>query len=226
VVTDVAPEESLNLEFGVHARLGDGVNVDVTAFRNTFDNQIVVGSIAGGSTPLAEGETEYAGVELSGWASLEALTVAGWTPYLQLAYTWLPKADIESPFRRVDTGALITGANAGNRLPYAPEHLLTASIGAELAAGVDVHLEYVLVDDQYADFANTEIAPVNGNGQIGEISSYRIWNVSANWTLPGQPVTLFATAKNLADDSYIVDRTRGILTAPPRLVQAGVEVRF
>ncbi len=226
VVTDVAPEESLNLELGVHAQLGDGINLDITAFRNTFDNQIVVGSIAGGSTPLAEGETAYAGVEVSGWASLEALTVAGWTPYVQLAYTWLPKADIESPFRRVDTGALIAGADAGNRLPYAPEHLLTASIGAELPAGVDIHLEYVLVDNQYADFANTEIAPANGNGQIGEISSYRIWNISANWTLPGRPVTLFATAKNLADDSYIVDRTRGILTAPPRLVQAGVEVRF
>jgi Fe(3+) dicitrate transport protein len=32
--------------------------------------------------------------------------------------------------------------------------------------------------------------------------------------------------KNLLDDVFIVDRTRGILPASPRLVQAGLTVRF
>jgi Fe(3+) dicitrate transport protein len=143
-----------------------------------------------------------------------------------MAYTWLPTADIESNFRRVDTGALIPGAESGNRLPYAPEHLLTARAGARSQSGIDVHVELVLVDDQYADFANTESAPQNGNGQLGEISSYHIWNVAVNWHVPGMPLTVFATVKNVADEDYIVDRTRGILTAPPRLVQGGFEVRF
>jgi Fe(3+) dicitrate transport protein len=87
-------------------------------------------------------------------------------------------------------------------------------------------VEFVMVDDQYADFANTRFASPTGSGQVGEIDSYHIWNVALNWQMPNYPVTLFATAKNLADDDYIVDRTRGIQTAPPRLVQGGFEVRF
>lgn len=226
VVTDVGPEESVNMELGLRSRLTDTVNLDVTLFRNDFDNQIVVGSIAGGSTPLAEGQSLYQGLEVTGYASRAGLGGFDWTPYAQVAFTYLPIADIESAFVRVDNGSAIPGAEDGNRLPYAPKHLLTASVGAQLPVGFDVHVEYVLVDDQYADFANTELAAPAGNGQIGEIDSYRIWNVSLNWRLPGYPVTLFATAKNLADDDYIVDRTRGIQTAAPRLVQGGFEVRF
>jgi Fe(3+) dicitrate transport protein len=226
VVTDVNVEESLNFEIGVRSRPTDETSLDITLFRNDFDNQIAVGSIAGGSTPLAEGETLYEGIEVSGYASRDGLGGFDWTPYAQIAYTYLPTADIESSFVRVDTGATIPGADDGNRLPYAPEHLLTARVGAQLPAGIDAHVEFVMVDDQYADFANTRLATANGNGQIGKIDSYQIWNVSLNWRLPNQPVTLFATAKNLGDDDYIVDRTRGILTAPPRLVQGGFEVRF
>jgi Fe(3+) dicitrate transport protein len=226
VVTDVNPEESVNLELGVRSRPTDETTLDVTLFRNDFDNQVAVGSIAGGSTPLAEGETLYEGIEVSAYASRDGLGGLDWTPYVQVAYTWLPTADIESPFVRVDNRTVIPGAKDGNRLPYAPEHLLTARTGARLPAGLDFHVELVLVDDQYADFANTESAAPTGNGQIAEMDSYHIWNVSLNWKVPNYPVTLFATAKNVADDDYIVDRTRGILTAPPRLVQGGVEVRF
>jgi Fe(3+) dicitrate transport protein len=226
VVTDVNPEESLNAELGLRSRLTDEVTLDVTLFRNDFDNQIVVGSIAGGSTPLAEGQALYEGLEIAGYASRDGLGGVAWTPYLQLAYTYLPTADIESPFVQVANGAAIAGAEDGNRLPYAPKHMLTTSVGAQLPAGFDVHVEFVMVDDQYADFANTRFASPSGNGQVGEIDSYHIWNVALNWQMPNYPVTLFATAKNLADDDYIVDRTRGIQTAPPRLVQGGFEVRF
>jgi len=226
VVTDVNPEESTNVELGVRAQVSADVTVDATLFRNDFDNQIAVGSIAGGSTPLAEGEALYEGVEVSTWMQREALFGWKWTPYVQLAYTYLPTADIESAFVRVDTGAVIPGAEDGNRLPYAPEHLVTTTMGATLPGGFDVHVELVFVDDQYADFANTRDPVAGGNGQIGEIDRYHIWNAALNWHVPQYPVTVFATAKNVADDDYIVDRTRGILTAPPRLLQAGVEVRF
>lgn len=224
--TDVNPEESLNAELGLRFRAGDGTSVELAAFRNDFDNQIAVGSIAGGSTPLAEGKALYEGLEFALQASREDVFGPGWTPVLQVSYTWLPTADIEGEFRRVDTGAPIAGAGEGNRLPYAPEHLLTASAGLRMPNAVDLRLELVLVDEQYADFANTRRPPALGNGQIGEIDAYHIWNIAANWTLPGMPLTLFATVKNLADRDYIVDRTRGILTAPPRLVQAGAEYRF
>jgi Fe(3+) dicitrate transport protein len=50
--------------------------------------------------------------------------------------------------------------------------------------------------------------------------------VAANWNVPGQRFSFFVTVKNLGDESYIVDRTRGIQTAPPRLLQAGAEFRL
>jgi len=223
--TQVNAEESTNLEVGIRSNFG-GLNLDATLFRTDFDTQIAVGSIAGGSTPLAEGETLYEGLELAAYTSFEDLFGWNWTPYAQLAWTWLPTADLESAFTRVDNRTVIPGALKGNRLPYAPEHLVTASIGAKWPYGVDAHLELVYVDDQYADFANTREAPVNGNGQFGEIDSYSIWNVAVNWTPESWPVTLFTTIKNIGGKKYIVDRTRGILTSPPRMVQAGVEVRF
>jgi Fe(3+) dicitrate transport protein len=226
VVTDVSPEESLNAELGLRYTAEDGSRFEATAFRNGFDNQIVVGSIAGGSTPLAEGEALYEGLEVSAYTSRDDALGPGWSPFAQFAWTWLPTADIRSPFTRVDTGVAVPGAEDGNRLPYAPEHLLTASVGLRMPAGFDVHLEMVYVDEQFADFSNTRQAPIGGNGQIGRIDDYLIWNVAANWNVPGQRFSFFVTVKNLGDESYIVDRTRGIQTAPPRLLQAGAEFRL
>jgi Fe(3+) dicitrate transport protein len=223
--THVNAEESRNLEVGVRSNFGI-FSLDATFFRTDFDTQIAVGSIAGGSTPLAEGETRYEGMELAAYADSEHLFGWNWTPYAQLALTCLPTADLESSFVRVDNGSVIPGAIKGNRLPYAPERLVTASIGAKWPMGIDAHVELVYVDDQYADFANTRKAPANGNGQIGEIGGYSIWNVAMNWTPESWPVTLFTTVKNIGGKKYVVDRTRGILTSPPRMVQAGVEVRF
>ncbi|MBM4203808.1 MAG: TonB-dependent receptor [Gammaproteobacteria bacterium] len=223
--THVNAEKSRNLEAGIRSNFG-ALSLDATLFRTDFDTQIAVGSIAGGSVPLAEGETRYEGLELAAYTNFENLFGWNWTPYAQLAWTWLPTADLESAFTRVDNRTLIPGALKGNRLPYAPEYLVTASIGAKWSHGLDAHLELVYVDDQYADFANTREAAVNGNGQFGEISSYNIWNISLNWTPETWPVTLFTTVKNIGGKKYIVDRTRGILTSPPRMVQAGVEVRF
>ncbi len=223
--TSVNAEKSHNLELGLRTELG-AMSLDATLFRTRFDTQIAVGSIAGGSTPLAEGETLYEGLEVSAYTSRENLFGWTWTPYVQLAWTWLPTADLESDFLRVDNRTLIPGAIEGKRLPYAPEHLLTASIGAELPAGFDANLELVHVTDQYADFENTKEPLANGNGQIGEIQGYTIFNAALNWELPDYPLTLFATVKNIGGDKYIVDRTRGILVSPPRMVQAGAELRF
>jgi len=224
--TDVNPDESTNWELGARTRLGDGMSLDITLFRNDFDNQVAVGSIAGGSTPLAEGRTRYEGVEVSGRADFADAFGLAWTPYVQVAYMALPTAEMRSAFFRVDNGAAVPGSASGQRLPYAPKNLLTAGAGALLPGGFDLHLEYVYTDDQYADFANTRLPVAGGNGQLGRLDSYGIWNVSANWRVADTGFTVFATAKNLADKDYIVDRTRGILTGSPRLLQAGAEYRF
>ncbi len=226
VTVDLDAEESWNYELGARVRPRPALTLETTAFVNDFRRQIAVGSIAAGSTPLATGATRYEGAELLTRLEIGQLLDSPHHPFLELAYTWLPTADQESAFIRVDNGAAVTGSAAGNRLPYAPEHLLTAALGYRHYAGVDTRLEAVYVGSQYADFANTADAAANGTGQVGEIAGYTVWNVVLNYSLPGTGFGVFATAKNVFDKVYIADRTRGILPGAPRLVQAGVEYTF
>lgn len=217
--TDVGAELSTNWEIGVRTEPMTGTNLQATLFRNDFSRQIAVGSIAGGSTPLARGETLYQGLELSGKASLAA------GMYLRGAYTWLPTAEQTTPFTQVVNGALVAGSAAGKRLPYAPEHLLTAALGYT-AGGLDMQIEGVYVGEQFSDFASTVAVAPNGNGQTGLINDYTIWNATLNYQLQPKKTTLFLTVKNLADKTYIADRTRGILPGSPRLIQAGLKYSF
>ncbi len=224
--TDVGPEESWNYELGLRAQPAPGAGLQATLFRNDFERQIAVGSIAGGSTPLAEGETLYQGLELSARVDGGGLRGTPDNPYLRVAYTYLPTAEQETAFTQVVGGATVTGSAAGNRLPYAPEHQLTATVGYATARGLDAGIEAVYMGGQYSDFANTESAAVNGNGQTGKIEGYTIWNAVLNYRLRASGAILFLAVKNLTDETSIVDRTRGILPGGPRLVQAGLKYRF
>jgi Fe(3+) dicitrate transport protein len=87
-------------------------------------------------------------------------------PYVQIAYTWIPTAEATSAFRclplsdgSISTscpGGVVYGSKPGNRLPYAPENLLTAKIGYAHPIGFDVSLEAVFTDQQFGDFMNLE----------------------------------------------------------------------
>ncbi|HWQ94310.1 MAG TPA: TonB-dependent receptor, partial [Gammaproteobacteria bacterium] len=118
--TDVDAEKSWNYELGVRTGAVEGVNAQLALFHNDFSNQIAVGSIAGGSTPLAQGETLYQGVELSARLDGGKLMKTTGNPFLQLAYTWLPTAESQTPFKQVSDGVSVSGSATGKRLPYAP----------------------------------------------------------------------------------------------------------
>lgn len=231
---DLDAEKSVNYELGLRARPVAGIALEVTGFRTDFSRQIAVGSIAGGSTPLAAGETLYQGLEISGRAEVGRLM--GWSqrPFVELAYTLLPTAKSQTPLRCVvasgstcAAGDPVPGSAAGKRLPYAPRNLFTGTLGYAHAAGFDLRLEAVFIDEQFSDFANTDQAPADGTGQIGKIDSSLILNAAANYRVQSVAgLGFFVTAKNLADKDYIVDRTRGILTGAPRQVQGGFEYKF
>lgn len=224
--TEVDAEESWNYEAGVRSAIGRRANVAATLFRNDFDNLISVGQIAGGNTPLAEGEALIEGLELSGQIESETISALGGRAFFDVAYTHLFTAESTTLFRQVATGAIVAGSASGNDLPYAPENLLTASVGFIHRSGWDMRLEAVYIDDQFSDFANTRNAPVDGNGQIGIIPNYTILNAAINYRLKPYRTTLFLTAKNLGDRDHIVDRTRGIATGIPRLVYGGLKFDF
>jgi Fe(3+) dicitrate transport protein len=213
-VTDVDPEKSANFEIGVRAMALAGLDLQLAYFRNDYDNLIAVGSIAGGSTPLSQGEALFSGVEFGArYAHTSGL-------FASLALTWLEQAEQSSAFENVATGAVV--GVAGNRQPYAPRTTATAAVGFA-AARFDVQTEVQYVGAQFSDFANT-VTPT-ADGQRGRIGSSTVFNLAANYRLDDS-WSGFAAVKNLADRTYIVDRTRGIQVGQGRLVHAGVRLQF
>lgn len=222
--TNVDAEQSWNYELGVRTRALAGTSAQLALFRNDFRNQIAVGSIAGGTTPLAQGRTLYEGLELSARIDGDRLLETTGNPFLQLAYAWLPTAETRSAFVEVASGQVVTGSAPGKRLPYAPEHMLTAAVGYEHPSGWNAQLEMVYVDEQFSDFANTRVP--TADGQRGLIADYTIWNAAFNYSVKPLRTTFFVAGKNLADKTYVVDRTRGLRFGMPRLVQVGLKHEF
>jgi Fe(3+) dicitrate transport protein len=218
---DVDAEKSTNWELGFRAKPSPMLSIEATAFYNDFSNLIAVGSVAS-NVNLSQGEAIFAGLELSGKYDFDN----GF--YSRLAYTWLPVAEQDSPFRQVSNNAIVIGSKAGNRQPYAPQNTVTTSLGYKIGSW-DAQLEAVHVGKQFSDFAETGDVPNTAlglTGQFGEIAGYTIFNTALNYRYEPYKTTFYVTAKNFFDKEYIVDRTRGILTGMPRLLQAGVRYDF
>jgi Fe(3+) dicitrate transport protein len=222
---DLDPELSWSYEAGVRTHLKPGLRLEATLFRMDFENQIVPASLAGGAgaTLTNGGETLHQGVEVSARADTAALF--GWQENLSLrvALTALPEARFEGTrFSNVPGSATISVS--GNRLPYAPERTVTASLGYTHPRGLSAAVEAVHVSDQFGDDLNS-ILP-SADGQRGLIPAYTVWNATASYDIAALHSTVFVTVKNLADRLYIADRARGIVPGSPRLVQAGLSARF
>ena len=220
---DLDPERSWNYELGLRSAPRQGFNLEATVFRMDFQNQVVPASVAGGAgaTLTNAGETLHQGVEVTARVSTGAALNAPHDAYLQAVYTNLFTAEFRGA-RYSSIGGFTTTSVTGNRLPYAPRHLLTATVGYANRAGFDIRLEAVRVSEQFGDDLNT-VAP-SPNGQRGLIPGYTAWNLAVNQK--AGPLTLFLTVKNLFDKTYIVDRTRGILPGSPRLAQGGLQIVF
>ena len=94
--------------------------------------------------------------------------------------------------------------------------------GGAIADRTNRQVEGVYTSAAYTDDLNTvEITP---NGQRGEMPGYTIWNLSANYPIEAWDCNLFLTVKNLTDELYVVDMSRGLIPGMPRLVQGGVRV--
>ncbi|MCQ8103865.1 TonB-dependent receptor [Methylomonas sp. SURF-2] len=250
----IGPELSWNSEFGVRTRPMRGVKADLTYFHNDFDSLTALGTIGGVDTPVAQGKALYEGIELMARADFGEIFGSDHNPYAQVAYQWLPSAETTSPFRCVDDsgqasgtgvnntftsfcpGGNVFGSAAGKRAPYASESLLTATLGYSHANGFDAHLEAVFVSEQYADFMNLHNAndlPLDvarrdnliKSGQFGKINDYVVVNFATSYKVR-KDLTLFFNMKNMLDNTYIVDRVRGIQPGMPRLVQAGFKYEF
>lgn len=221
-IIDLDPELSWNYEFGARTTMRPGVSVDATFFRMDYENQIIPASLAGGvgATLTNGGATLHQGLELRAQIDTAPVTGSAHDVYLRFAYTYLPVAEFTG-IRLSNIAGFGNVSVSGNRLPYAPEQVGVIGIGYAKGT-VDLMLEAVHTTDQFGDDLNT--VDSTPDGQRGLIPGYTVWNTAVNYTI-GR-ATLFLTVKNLMDELFIVDRTRGILPGSPRLAQAGVRVAF
>jgi Fe(3+) dicitrate transport protein len=222
-VVDLEAEKSWNYEIGWRSLPVRGVRVEATVFRNDYENQVVPASLAGGvgATLTNGGETLHQGGELSLRLDSESLTGGAGNLYVRGAFTWLPVARFEGA--RFSNVPGFSGTSvSGNRLPYAPEVLLTAAVGYRHPIGLLAQAEAVHVSEQYADDLNTVAS--SPNGQRGLIPAYTIWNLVVSYDL--KRVSVFVSVKNAFDALYVADRSRGLIPGPPRMAQAGISTRF
>ena len=217
-------ELSWNLEAGVRTTPARGVRADATFFRLDYENQIIPSSVAGGigATLTNAGETLHQGVELSAQLESGALLRSEHDIRLRVAYTALPEAKFVGS-RLSSVPGFTQVSVSGNRLPYAPRHLLTASLAYLHPSGLVTSLEAISVSSQFGDDLNTVLG--TPDGQRGLIPESTLWNATFNYKLRAG-ATVFLTVKNLFDRTVIVDRSRGLLPGIPRLVQSGVSFSF
>ncbi len=227
---DLDAEESTNWELGMRGDVADGLSGDVTFFRLDFENQTIPSSVAGGtgSVLTSAGETLHEGLEFSVNGSLaDAGLMESGDIFARASVTWLWEASFQGT--RFSNVSGFGGVSvSGNRLPYAPEWLASAALGYDHDGIFNTEIEMVYTGGMFTDDLNT--VPVSANGQRGRIKSSVVWNASVNWHVverdDGSSVTLFAAAKNLFDELYVADRTRGTIPGTPQLFQVGVILSY
>lgn len=222
---DLDPELSWNYEAGARARIRAGTTFEATYFRMSFENQIIPANLAGGTGAAltSAGETRHEGVELSGRTEWRSIAGTRHTLSLRGAYTYIPRAEFSS--RRFSNVAGFSSVLVtGNRLPYSPRNLLNWILGYAHASGMNALIEGVYTGGQFGDDLN--IINSTDDGQRGALPSALIWNFTVNYPIERWHTTAFVTTKNALDRLYLADRVRGMLSGPPRLIQAGLRFTF
>jgi Fe(3+) dicitrate transport protein len=236
VVVDLDAELSWNYELGLRGQPAHWLGFETTLFRMDFQNQIISQSVAGGAgaTNTNAGRTTHMGIEFG--AKMDLLDFARGRNKneditVDVNYTWLGQAEFRGTRNSNITGAaLLPGESAayntsGNRLPYAPKNMLTAGLGyANRNVGFDGRVETQCISDMFGDDRNTHNP--TPNGQRGIIRGWCVMNASANQYVKAIDTTFFLTGKNLFDQLFMVDRTRGIYPGLPFLIQGGAKWTF
>jgi Fe(3+) dicitrate transport protein len=224
-VVDLDPELSWNYELGARGDVRPGLHLEATLFRMDYENQVIPASVAGGigATLTNAGETLHEGIEIGARMDSAALFGTRHNVYSILSYTNVWEATYAG-HRLSSVPGFTTVSVTGNRLPYVPEQTFTAGVGYMIPRGIDLFVEAVHVSEQFGDDLNT--AASTTDGQRGLVPDYTIWNATVNFDVAPLRSTFFVTVKNVFDELYIADRTRGILPGPPRMVQAGLKYRY
>jgi Fe(3+) dicitrate transport protein len=209
VAGDLAEGSSWQADVGARSRPVAGLTLDASVFYMEFSDKI--GGAGTASDPLRNiGRIEYRGAEAA--ATYDFLRLAGGdgTTRLEglLNVTVLDAEIVEDS----------APARVGNTPQYAPDHLLRTGLVYARGSDLKIALLGTFMDNAYADDANTATRA---------IPAYAVWDFSAEYLLPGTPLTLLAGVNNLFDESYY-NRVRndGIDPAAGRNYYVGFRAAF
>lgn len=214
------PEESVNLEIGVRSKYFKGVSFESTLFHTKFED-IVVNN--GSGTFVNGGESEMAGLEFAGRVDFGTIFDSVHNVYLLGSYTNLFTAKFKK-----DGPDAASGILSGDRLPYAPKHLTSVTIGYAHPVGVDARFGVDYISRQEPDAFARVLGPTDAalSGLAGDIPGYTLLNASINYKPVGSQWTYFLSGHNLADREYLASRVDGMSAGRGRQVFGGVRFDF
>lgn len=222
---DLEAELSWNSEIGLRKAPESFLGWELTGFLLDFSNQIIpVSQSSGGSgTGLVNGgETRHWGLE----AQLD-LRLGQWlgrSHQLDLVTsTTLTHATFSSD-RFVSSGNEMINIK-GNRTPYAPTYLQSATLSYLWSGLFGVNLHALFTSEQFGDELN--ITTPSPDGRIGRIDGFRVLDVNAFYQVQRIPIRIGFSVKNVTDERYIVTRRpQGIRLGLPRYFSGSLEYRF
>jgi len=211
-------ESSVNIEAGTRYD-NDALRFEAIYFTNDYDNLVgTVTDSTGGGGAIGEqydgGEVTVAGLELSAGYEWQVGRVS--VP-ASLEYTWTSEAEFKSAFEsNFDPWGDV---QAGDELPYIPEHQLRAM------AGVEFEQWRVSLAANYLSKLRTK-ADQGAFDPANSVESRVVWDAMANWNFSSR-LSAYVKVDNLLDETYVAARRpSGVRPGLPRTAYLGVTYRY
>jgi Fe(3+) dicitrate transport protein len=233
------PETSITSEIGVRSSALKSGSVEATLFNMDISDLVIQGG-GGNNVFRNAGRAQHTGIELAGRLnSGELLFDQRNNVFVSVSYTNLFTAKFKDSGEVAGEGEDGYGTyDAGNRLPYAPKHMLTLNLSYERPDGWRGRIGVTHLSRQFGNAQNyggvtpegyTDLVDgdqQNKNGLFGEIPALTLANASLSYSPVGEKTTWFATVENLTDRRYFNSRTNGLQPGRPRMVFVGVRYSF
>ncbi|MDH3748048.1 MAG: TonB-dependent receptor [Gammaproteobacteria bacterium] len=208
-------ETSINVELGTRFDNGSW-RMEGIYFVNDYDNLVgTVTESTGGGGQIGDqfegGEAVVSGVELSVGSELAFRTFK--LPF-DLRYTWTIEAEFENAFESdFDPWGDV---QAGDELPYIPEHQLRAT------AGIDIDRFRVNLGASYVDKMRTR-ATQGAFEPDTTVDSHIVWDIVGTWDF-ASGVSAYVKVDNLFDEAYVAStRPAGLRPGLPRTAYVGIQ---